>query len=164
MMRVVPPIAASLSVVAHQVVEAAGLVSTCQSQNAEELGEAPVKYLVLIWSNPASRAIWESFSDEQRSEGFRYYAALTEELAANGELIVSEALADASLTRRVSVRDGQTLTSDGPFAEAKELLAGFFLLEVPSGERAVEIAARVPEAELGLVEVRPVLRLGGMEM
>jgi hypothetical protein len=164
MMRVVPPIAASLSVVAHQVVEAAGLVSTCQSQNAEELGEAPVKYLVLIWSNPASRAIWESFSDEQRSEGFRYYAALTEELAANGELIVSEALADASLTRRVSVRDGQTLTSDGPFAEAKELLAGFFLLEVPSEERAVEIAARVPEAELGLVEVRPVLRLGGMEM
>jgi hypothetical protein len=164
MMRVVPPIAASLSVVAHQMVEAAGLVSTCQSQNAEELGEAPVKYLVLIWSNPASRAIWESFSDEQRSEGFRYYAALTEELAANGELIVSEALADASLTRRVSVRDGQTLTSDGPFAEAKELLAGFFLLEVPSEQRAVEIAARVPEAELGLVEVRPVLRLGGMEM
>jgi hypothetical protein len=151
-------------VVTHQVVEAAGLVSTCQSQNAEELGEAPVKYLVLIWSNPASRAIWESFSDEQRSEGFRYYAALTKELAANGELIVSEALADASLTRRVSVRDGQTLTSDGPFAEAKELLAGFFLLEVPSEERAVEIAARVPEAELGLVEVRPVLRLGGMEM
>src|SRR4029453_17354450 len=164
MMRVVPPIAASLSVVAHQMVEAAGLVSTCQSQNAEELGEAPVKYLVLIWSNPASRAIWESFSDEQRSEGFRYYAALTEELAANGELIVSEALADASLTRRVSVRAGQTLTSDGPFAEAKELLAGFFLLEVPSEQRAVEIAARVPEAELGLVEVRPVLRLGGMEM
>jgi hypothetical protein len=151
-------------VVTHQVVEAAGLVSTCQSQNAEELGEAPVKYLVLIWSNPASRAIWESFSDEQRSEGFRYYAALTEELAASGELIVSEALADASLTRRVSVRGGQTLTSDGPFAEAKELLAGFFLLEVPSEERAVEIAARVPEAELGLVEVRPVLRLGGMEM
>jgi hypothetical protein len=151
-------------VVTHQVVEAAGLVSTCQSQNAEELGEAPVKYLVLIWSNPASRAIWESFSDEQRDEGFRYYAALTEELAANGELIVSEALADASLTRRVSVRDGQTLTSDGPFAEAKELLAGFFLLEVDSEQRAVEIAARVPEAELGLVEVRPVLQLGGMEM
>jgi hypothetical protein len=130
----------------------------------EHRWEAPVKYLVLIWSNPASRAIWEGFSDEQRAEGFRYYAALTEELAASGELIVSEALADASLTRRVSVRDGQTLTSDGPFAEAKELLAGFFLLEVSSEQRAVEIAARVPEAELGLVEVRPVLQLGGTEM
>jgi hypothetical protein len=123
-----------------------------------------VKYLVLIYSNPASRAIWEGFSDDQRAEGYRYYAALTAELAASGELIVSEALADASLTRRVSVRDGQTLTSDGPFAEAKELLAGFFLLECERLDRAVEIAARVPEAELGLVEVRPVLELGGTEM
>jgi hypothetical protein len=123
-----------------------------------------VKYLILIYSNPASREIWEGFSDEQRAEGFRYYDALAEELAASGELIVTEALADPSLTKRVSVRGGRTLTSDGPFAEAKELLAGFFLLDCQSAERVVEIAARVPEAELGLVEVRPVLALGGMEM
>ena len=123
-----------------------------------------MRYLVLIYSNPASREIWEGFSDDQRAEGYRYYAALTEELAASGELIVSEALADSSLTRRVSVRDGQTLTSDGPFAEAKELLAGFFLLECESMDRAVEIAARVPEAELELVEVRPVMELGGTEI
>ena len=123
-----------------------------------------MKYLVLIYSNPASREIWEGFSDEQRAEGFRYYGALTEELAASGELIVTEALADPSLTRRVTVRDGQTLTSDGPFAEAKELLAGFYLLECDSMERAVEVAARLPEAELGLIEVRPVLSLGGMEI
>jgi len=126
--------------------------------------EEPVKYLILIYSNPASREIWEGFSDDQRAEGYRYYAALTEELAAAGELIVSEALADPSLTTRVTVRDGQTLTSDGPFAETKELLGGFFLLECESHERAVEIAARVPEAELGLVEVRPVLGLGGTEL
>ena len=123
-----------------------------------------MKYLVLIYSNPASREIWEAFSDEQRAEGFRYYGAITEELAASGELIVTEALADPSLTRRVTVRDGQTLTSDGPFAEAKELLAGFFLVECDSMERAVEVAARMPEAELGLIEVRPVLQLGGMEI
>ena len=123
-----------------------------------------MKYLILIYSNPASREIWEGFSDDQRAEGYRYYAALTEELAASGELIVSEALADPSLATRVSVRDGQTLTSDGPFAETKELLGGFFLLECESRDRAVEIAARVPEAELGLVEVRPVLSLGGMEL
>ena len=123
-----------------------------------------MKYLVLIYSNPASREIWEGFSDDQRAEGYRYYAALTEELAASGELIVSEALADSSLTRRVSVRDGRTPTSDGPFAEAKELLAGFFLLECESMDRAVEIAARVPEAELDLVEVRPVMELGGTEI
>ena len=123
-----------------------------------------MRYLILIYSNPASREIWEGFSDDQRAEGFRYYAALEEELAASGELIVSEALADPSLTTRVSVRDGQTLTSDGPFAEAKELLAGFFLLECESIDRAVEVAARVPEAEFGLVEVRPILNLGGIEM
>ena len=123
-----------------------------------------MKYLILIYSNPASREIWEGFSDDQRADGFRYYAALEEEVAASGELIVSEALADASLTKRVSVRDGQTLTSDGPFAEVKELLAGFFLLECQSIDRAVEVAARMPEAELGLVEVRPVMELGGQEM
>ena len=119
-----------------------------------------MKYLILIYSNPASREIWEGFSDDQRAEGFRYYAALADQLAASGELIVTEALADPSLTRRVSVRDGQAVTTDGPYAEAKELLAGFFLLECEDMERAVEVAARVPEAELDLVEVRPVLELG----
>ena len=119
-----------------------------------------MRYLILIYSNPASRDIWAAFSEDQRAEGYRYYAALKDELAASGELIATEALADASLTRRVSVRGGQTLTSDGPFAEAKELLAGFFLLECEGMERAVEVAARVPEAELDLVEVRPVLELG----
>ena len=123
-----------------------------------------MKYLILIYSNPASREIWEGFSDEQRAEGFRYYGAITEELAASGELIVTEALADPMLTRRVTVRDGRTVTSDGPFAEAKELLAGFYLLECDSMGRAVEVAARLPEAELGLIEVRPVLTLGGTEM
>jgi hypothetical protein len=126
--------------------------------------EGHVKYLILIYSNPASREIWEGFSDEQRAEGFRYYGAITEELAASGELIVTEALADPSLTRRVTVRDGRTVTSDGPFAETKELLAGFYLLECDSMERAVDVAARLPEAELGLIEVRPVLTLGGMEI
>jgi hypothetical protein len=146
------------------MIEAGELVSTSLRKLVRESEEAPVKYLVLIYSNPASREIWEGFSDEQRAEGFRYYGAITEELAASGELIVTEALADPSLTRRVTVRDGQTLTSDGPFAEAKELLAGFYLLECDSMERAVEVAARLPEAELGLIEVRPILQLGGMEI
>jgi hypothetical protein len=122
-----------------------------------------VKYLILIHSNPASREIWAGFSDDQRAEGFRYYAALNKELAASGELIVTEALADPSLTTRVSVRGGQVVTSDGPFAEAKELLAGFYLLECESLDRAVEVAARIPEAELGLVEVRPVRGLDPTE-
>ena len=119
-----------------------------------------MKYVILIWSNPTSRELWEGFSDAERAEGFGAYAALDEELAASGELIVSEALADPSATTRVAVRDGRTITTDGPFAEAKELLAGFYLVDCASHERAVEIAARVPGmAELGLVEVRPVVDL-----
>jgi hypothetical protein len=123
-----------------------------------------MKYLILIYSNPMSREIWDSFTDAQRAEGWRTYAALNEEFAASGELIVSEALADTSLSKRVSVDAGRTMTTDGPFAEVKEHLAGFFLVECASVDRAVEIAARIPEAELGLVEVRPVMDLGGLEM
>jgi hypothetical protein len=120
-----------------------------------------VKYVILIWSNPTSRKLWESFSDDERAEGFQAYAALDEELAASGELLVSEALADPSAATRVSVKEGRTVTTDGPFAEAKELLAGFYLVDCESLERAVAIAARVPGlAELGLVEVRPVVDLG----
>ena len=123
-----------------------------------------MKYLILIYNNPASRKAWEGFSDAQRGDGLQLYAALREDLVASGEMIVSEALADASLTRRVTVHEGQTMTTDGPFAEAKELLAGFFLVECESIERAIEHAARVPEARLGLVEVRPVMDLSGFEM
>lgn len=123
-----------------------------------------MKYLILIYSNPSSREAWEKFSADQRAEGLNAYAALNEELAASGELIVSEALADPSLAKRVTVREGQTMTTDGPFAEAKELLAGFILIECESFERALERAARVPEADLGLVEVRPVMDLSGFEM
>ena len=123
-----------------------------------------MKYLIMIYSNPASREIWNGFTDAERAEGLRFYAALHEDIAASGELIVSEALADPSLSTQVAVRDGRTVTTDGPFAELKEHLAGFFLVECASQERAVEIAARVPEAALGLVEVRPVLQLSGLEM
>lgn len=122
-----------------------------------------MKYVILIYSNPRSREIWEGFSDAQRAAGLQVYAALHEDLAEAGELVVSEALADPSQTRRVSVQDGRMITSDGPFAEAKEHLAGFFLLDCPTAERALEWAARIPEATLGLVEVRPVMNLNVAE-
>jgi hypothetical protein len=123
-----------------------------------------LRYVILIYSNPKSREIWEGLSRTQRAEGLRVYAALLEDLSASGELIVSEALADPSLAKRVTARDGQAMTTDGPFAEVKEHLAGFFLLECESIERAIEHAARVPEAAYGLVEVRPVMDLSGFEM
>ena len=123
-----------------------------------------MKYLILIYGNPESRAIWDSFTDAQKAAGFAYYAGLADELAASGELIVTEALADAAQTKRVTANEEQTVTTDGPFAEAKEQLAGFFLLECDGMERAVAVAARMPEAQFGLIEVRPVLELGGTEM
>jgi hypothetical protein len=120
--------------------------------------------MILIYSNPASREIWESFSEEQRADGYAYYAGLNEELADSGEMIVSEALADPLTATQVSVTGGRTMTTDGPFAELKEHLAGFYLVDCETAERAVEIAARIPEAELGLVEVRPVLDLSALGM
>jgi hypothetical protein len=123
-----------------------------------------MKYVILIYSNPASRAAWETFTDEQQMALGRGHLAMTDELASTGELIVSEGLGDPALGKRVAVRDGQTVTSDGPFAEAKEYLAGFYLIECESIERAIEYGARMPDAVFGGVEVRPVLDLSGLEL
>ena len=123
-----------------------------------------MKYLILIHTNPASLKVWEGLSDAQRVEFGRSHLALSDDLAASGELVVSEGLADPSLAKRVSVRGGRTMTTDGPFAEVKEHLAGFYLIECESIDRAIEHAARVPDAAYGEVEVRPVLDLRGLEL
>lgn len=116
-----------------------------------------MKYLILIHHNPTSREAWAGFSDTQRAEGVRAHAALVEDLTESGEMLAAGALTDPSQAKRVSVREGRTTTTDGPFAEAKEHLAGFYLVECETVERAVEHAARIPEAAYGLVEVRPVM-------
>jgi len=123
-----------------------------------------VKYLILIHSNPKSLALWETLDDEQRHAFGKGHMALTESLAESGELIVSEGLVDPALGKMVSVRDGETVTSDGPFAEVKEHLAGFYLVDVDSYERAVEIAALAPDASYGAVEVRPVLDMSTYDL
>ena len=116
-----------------------------------------MKYLIQIYSNPESRAMWESFTPEQQAEGYSYYQDISNELISSGELVASEALADISLAKRVTHSDDGTVASDGPFAETKELLAGFYLVDCDNESRAVEIAGRFPEAQYGLIEVRPVL-------
>jgi hypothetical protein len=128
------------------------------------LEENAMKYLILIYSNPASRQVWESLSDEDHAVGYAAYAALDADLAASAELIVSEALADVSYTKRVSLLDGVVSSTDGPFAETKEHLVGFYLVDCDSEQRALDIAGRVPEADLGLVEVRPIMDLSGADM
>lgn len=116
-----------------------------------------MKYLIQIYSNPESRAMWESFTPEQQAEGYAYYQAISDELVSSGEYVAAEALADISLAKRVRQADGTAVASDGPFAETKELLAGFYLVDCETEARAVEIAGRFPEAQYGLIEVRPVL-------
>lgn len=123
-----------------------------------------MKYLILIYSNPQSRQIWAALSAAERAVGWQEYGVLADDLLSSGELIVTEALADPSLAVRVPASVVLPLATDGPFAEAKEQLAGFFLLECATMERALEVAARVPEAAYGLVEVRPVLDRGGIEL
>jgi hypothetical protein len=121
--------------------------------------EAAVKYVILIYRNPASRQLWESLSDSDRTAGLEVYRKLNEDLVASGEYVASEALAYPEDGRQVWRREDGSISSDGPYAEVKEHLAGFFLLDCAGLERAVEIAGRVPEADLGLVEVRPVFDL-----
>lgn len=122
-----------------------------------------MKYLILIYHNPESRQVWDSFSEEERAEGLGAYAALNRELAESGELVATEALADPEMTKVVTVRNGQVAATDGPFAEVKEQLAGFFLVDCESIERAIEIGSRIPDAEVATIEVRPVMTYAGLE-
>ncbi len=118
-----------------------------------------MKFMILIHSNPLSREIWSDFTREQQEAGVQYYAELAADLERTGELIVSHALADPGQGRRLPAEgqpdDGRS--ADGPFAEVKEHLAGFLLVDCVDLDRAVQIAGRVPEASLGLVEVRPAI-------
>ncbi|OBA81870.1 hypothetical protein A9W99_13000 [Mycobacterium sp. 1164966.3] len=123
-----------------------------------------MKYMILIQSNPQFLERWQALPEEQRERFGRDHRALSAELAEAGELVASEGLADPALAKRVTVAAGQTMISDGPFAESKEHLAGFLLVDCESEDRALAIAARVPDAVWGLVEVRPVLDLSAWDM
>ena len=123
-----------------------------------------MKYLIMIQSNPQSRAAWETWTEQQQMDFGRAHYALSDELAAAGLLVASEGLGDPALSTHVQVRQGQTLTTDGPFAEAKEFLAGFWIVEVDSSERAYELAAMISTAPgpggtpMGIpIEVREVM-------
>ncbi|ADB32227.1 YCII-related protein [Kribbella flavida DSM 17836] len=115
-----------------------------------------MKFLILIYGNPAGRELWNGLSEEQKRESMTGYTELADALTASGELLVTHSLDDPALTKQVLVRDGKPVTTDGPFAEIKEQLAGFYLVECESIERAVEIVPRIPEAAFSIVEVRPI--------
>lgn len=123
-----------------------------------------MKYIVLIQSNAQFMERWAALSDEQRERFGHAHLALSADLAASGELVASGGLADPALAKRVTARDGQVVVSDGPFAEVKEHLAGFMLIDVEDERRALAIAAQVPDAVWGLVEVRPMLDMSQWDL
>jgi hypothetical protein len=123
-----------------------------------------VKYLVMIHSNARFQERWEALTEAEREEFGPAHFRLSDALATSGELVASEGLADPALGTRVTRREGRTTTGDGRFAEAKEHLAGFLLVDVADEARAIEIAGQVPDARWGLVEVRPVLDMSGWDL
>jgi hypothetical protein len=120
-----------------------------------------VKYLALVYNNPGA---FEALSQTERDELMRQADAFLEELTESGELLGGQALADPSNGKTVRVRKGVPAVTDGPFAESKEQLAGYYVLDCESLERATEIAARDPAARLWAVEVRPIMDTAGTEM
>lgn len=88
------------------------------------------------------------------------YMALSQQAVASGIMTGGERLADSGSATTVRLRDGKRLTTDGPFAETKEVLGGFMLIDVPSLDEALDFAAKIPGARQGSVEVRPILERG----
>jgi hypothetical protein len=122
-----------------------------------------MRYLILIQSNPRSLEVWETLTDQQRIDFGRGHMELSQAMEKAGVHVASEGLADPSLAKWVSVRDAKTVVSDGPYAEVKEHLAGFYLIDCESEQEALAWAARVPDAANTEVEVRPVLDHSGWE-
>jgi hypothetical protein len=124
-----------------------------------------MRYLILIQSNERSAKLWEQLTAEQQTAFGPAHRRLTEQMQAAGVLVSSEGLADPAKATWVSVRDGETIASDGPFAEVKEHLAGFYLIDVEGPDEAIAWAAKVPDAALlNEVEVRPVLDMSGWDL
>jgi hypothetical protein len=113
-----------------------------------------MKYMLLIYNNPAT---YEAWTEDERSALFGDVDALMAELTESGELLGGEALLDAALAKTVRVRDGVPAVTDGPFVEAKEQFAGYLAVDCVSIDRAVEIAARWPDAKHFAMEVRPMV-------
>ena len=123
-----------------------------------------MKYLLLIHSNPVT---WghpsflhteegRALTKKQRDALAAQLEELLTELDDKGELVAAVPLEAPSRTKVVRIRDGVRATTDGPYSEAKEQLAGVFIVDVDTPERAEEIAARIPEAQFVAVELRPV--------
>ncbi|GAA2889734.1 YciI family protein [Streptosporangium fragile] len=118
-----------------------------------------MKFLLIMHNNPK---IWDALTEEERNEVMSGHGAFMETVTKSGEMIGTVALADPSQSAVVRVRGGVPAVTDGPYLEAKEYLGGYYLVECDSRERALELAALIPDAGVeGLgIEVRPVVYAG----
>jgi DNA-binding HxlR family transcriptional regulator len=168
------PFALSLPTVSKhlKVLQRAGLVSQSRKANwrPRRLEAAPLKevarwaerfreqrperkqFLCLI----CAQTLMEQMSPAQAKRHLAQYRALTADLRRRGQLIGGNRLLPAETATTVRVRRGKLSTTDGPFAETKELIGGYFLVEAKDRAEAVRIAARIPGASIGAVEVRPI--------
>lgn len=110
-----------------------------------------MKYMLLIYHDEQQ---FIGLTEDERQEIYREYRALREELTSNGKFVTGSQLQPASSARTITVRDGKQMATDGPFAETKEQLGGYFLIEAKTIREAEEIAAKIPSARTGKVEVR----------
>ena len=113
-----------------------------------------MKYLLLIYSNEAD---WADISEAEQGKIFEEYMTYTRSIKRSGNYLGGEALQPIATATTVRVRNGKTLTTDGPFAETREQLGGFYFVEAKDLDEATALAARIPSARLGSVEVRPIM-------
>jgi hypothetical protein len=111
-----------------------------------------MKYMLLIYHDERQ---FMGLTEDERQDMYKEYRVLREELTNKGKFLSGSQLQPTAAAHSVSVRNGKQLTTDGPFAETKEQLGGYFLIEVETISEAEEIAARIPSAAMGTVEVRP---------
>jgi hypothetical protein len=112
-----------------------------------------MEYLALIY---ADQSVWERMTDAERESAYEQYGEFAEAARAAGVLVAGDELASTTTATTVRVRDHERLVSDGPYAEVKEALGGFFILDCASFDDALDWAARIPAVDHGAVEVRPV--------
>jgi hypothetical protein len=113
-----------------------------------------MQYMLLIYDDGAT---WGRMAEDERNAVMAEYFQFTEDLRKAGKHVAGDALQPISTAKSVRVRDGSTQTTDGPFAETKEALGGYYLVDVDSEAEALEWAAKIPSARFGTIEVRPVV-------
>jgi hypothetical protein len=118
-----------------------------------------MRYMLLCYDDEQA---WERAGDAALRQAMDEAVRLTHELHAKGQYILASPLEAASTATTVRVRDGKQHVTSGPYAETREVLGGFYLIEAASPEEALRIAARHPGARVGAVEVRPVMEIAGL--